>query len=46
MSYQTIVIVGRLGGDPSMKYTPTGQAVTNFSVATDRKYTGADGQKV
>jgi len=44
--YQKIVIVGNLGGDPEMRYTPSGQAVTNFSVATSNKYTANDGQKV
>ena len=44
--YQKIVIVGNLGRDPEMRYTPTGQAVTNFSVATNRQYTGNDGQLV
>lgn len=44
--YQTIIIVGRLGGDPEMRYTPAGKAVTNFSVATDRKYSTSDGQLV
>jgi len=44
--YQKIIIVGNLGGDPEMRYTPTGQAVTNFSVATNRQYTSSDGQKV
>jgi single-strand DNA-binding protein len=44
--YQKIVIVGNLGGDPEMRYTPSGQAVTNFSVATNRQYTASDGQKV
>ena len=34
------------GRDPEMRYTPSGQAVTNFSVATNRQYTGSDGQKV
>jgi|SRR5450755_80001 len=33
-----ITITGNLGGDPEMRYTPTGQAVTSFSVgATERK---------
>ena len=36
--YQKIVIVGRLGRDPEMRFTPTGQAVTSFSVATDNVY--------
>lgn len=42
--YQKVVIVGNLGGDPEMRYTPQGDAVTSFSVATSRKWTGADGQ--
>lgn len=44
--YQKIVIVGNLGNDPEMRYTPSGQAVTNFSVATNRKYTTSDGNQV
>lgn len=43
--YQKIVIVGNLGGDPEMRYMPDGTAVTNFSVATSRRWTdGASGQ--
>lgn len=44
--FHTIVIVGNVGRDPEMRYTPTGQAVTSFSVATNRQYTGSDGQPV
>ena len=44
--YHTIIIVGNLGKDPEMRYTPSGQAVTNFRVATNRQYTGGDGQLV
>jgi single-strand DNA-binding protein len=44
--YHTIIIVGNLGRDPEMRYTPSGQAVTNFSVATSRQYTDAGGQQV
>jgi single-strand DNA-binding protein len=44
--YHTIILVGNLGRDPEMRYTPNGQAVTNFSVATNRQYTGSDGNKV
>lgn len=44
--YHTIIIVGNLGRDPEMRFTPSGQAVTNFSVATNRQYNGADGQLV
>jgi single-strand DNA-binding protein len=44
--YHTIILVGNLGRDPEMRYTPNGQAVTNFSVATNRQYTGSDGNQV
>ena len=40
-----IIIIGNLGRDPEMRYTPSGQSVTNFSVASSRKYTTADGEK-
>ncbi len=43
--YQKTIIVGNLGGDPEMRYTPSGTAVTNFSVAVSRRWTGRDGQK-
>ena len=44
--YQKIIIIGNLGRDPEMRYTPSGQAVTNFSVATNRQYSASDGQQV
>jgi len=44
--YQKIVVVGNLGRDPEMRYTPSGQAVTNISVATNRRYTDSNGQRV
>lgn len=44
--YQKIVIVGNLGRDPEMRYTPSGQAVTNLSVATNRQYTTSEGERV
>lgn len=44
--YHTIIIAGNLGRDPEMRYTPSGQAVTNFSLATSRQYTGSDGNTV
>ena len=46
MSYQKIVIVGNLGRDPEMRYTESGQAVTNINVATNRQYTASSGEKV
>jgi single-strand DNA-binding protein len=44
--YQKVIIIGNLGRDPEMRYLPSGQAVTSFSVATSNKYTGQDGQAV
>ena len=37
---------GRLGKDAEMRYTPAGQAVTSFNVATGRKYTAGNGEQV
>jgi single-strand DNA-binding protein len=37
--YQKIIIVGNLGSDPEMRYMPDGTAVTNLSVATNRRWT-------
>ena len=44
--YQTTIIVGNVGRDPEMRYTPSGQAVTSFSVATNRQYTNNNGETV
>jgi len=44
--YHTIIIVGNVGRDPEMRYTPAGQAVTSFSVATNRQYTTGNGEQV
>jgi len=44
--YQKIVLVGNLGRDPEMRYTPGGHAVTNLSVATNRTYTDGSGEQV
>jgi len=41
-----VQIVGNLGRDPEMRYTPSGQAVTNFSVESTRKWKDAQGQEV
>lgn len=43
--YQKIIIIGRLGRDPEMRYTAQGTAVTSFSVATDRSWTDQSGQR-
>ena len=44
--YHTIILVGNLGRDPEMRYTPSGQAVTNLNVASNRQYTTSDGNPV
>lgn len=43
--YQQITLVGNLGRDPEMRYTASGVAVTSFSVAVNRSWTGQDGQR-
>ena len=40
--YQRLIIIGNLGNDPVQKYTPQGDPVTEFSVATSRKYKDKD----
>ena len=40
-----IIIIGNLRRDPEMRYTPNGQPVTSFSVASNRNYTTAAGEK-
>jgi single-strand DNA-binding protein len=37
--YQKLLLVGNLGSDPEMRYTPSGQAVTNFSLAVNNNWT-------
>ena len=44
--YQTIILVGNLGKEPEMRYTPSGQPVTTLSVATNRRYANNSGQPV
>jgi len=44
MTFQKIIIIGNLGRDPELRHTPGGKPVTNFSVATNRRWTGTDGQ--
>jgi single-strand DNA-binding protein len=44
--YQHLTIIGNLGKDAEMRYTPAGTPVTTFSMATNRAYKGTDGQQV
>jgi single-strand DNA-binding protein len=40
-----IIVIGNLGRDPELRYTPTGQMVASFSVATNRRYKTASGEQ-
>jgi single-strand DNA-binding protein len=40
-----IFIIGNLGRDPEPRYTPTGQMVTSFSVASNHRYRAASGEQ-
>ena len=44
MSLNKCMIIGNLGRDPEMRYTPSGQAVTQFSVATNRNFRDPQGE--
>src|SRR5450759_2312639 len=39
-------IIGHLGRDPEIRFTPAGKAVTNFNVAVNNQFTGSDGEVV
>ncbi len=43
MSVNKVILVGRLGKDPELRYTPQGTAVATFSLATDERYKDRDG---
>ena len=45
MTMNKILIIGNVGGDPEMRYTPNGNPVTSFSVATSRRYTVGEEQR-
>ena len=45
MSVNKVILVGRLGQNPEVRYTPAGAAVANFSVATNESWTDKNGQK-
>lgn len=45
MSVNKVMILGRLGQEPELKYTPSGAAVCNFSVATTESWADKSGQK-
>ena len=43
-SLSKVILVGNLGSDPEMRYTPNGKAVTSFNMATNRRYTTSAGE--
>ncbi len=45
MSVNKVILVGRLGRDPETRYTSGGQAVANFSLATDESYKDRNGER-
>lgn len=45
MSVNKVILLGRLGQDPELKYTPSGSPVCNFSLATSEYWADKNGQK-
>ncbi|RQK15667.1 single-stranded DNA-binding protein [Neisseria meningitidis] len=46
MSLNKVILIGRLGRDPEVRYMPNGEAVCNFSVATSENWNDRNGQRV
>jgi single-strand DNA-binding protein len=44
-SLNKVMIIGHLGRDPEMRYTPSGRPVTTFTVATSRSWNTVDGER-
>lgn len=44
-SFNKVLVLGNLTRDPELRYIPSGQAVTTFTVASNRNYTSASGEK-
>lgn len=45
-SLNKVLLIGRLGRDPELRNTQSGQLVASFSIATDETYTNNEGQKI
>ena len=43
--FSQIILIGNLGNDPEMRYTPTGVPVTSFSLAVNKSWTNQEGQR-
>ena len=46
MSLNKVILIGRLGRDPEVRYMPNGEAVCNFSIATSETWNDRNGQRV
>ena len=46
MNLATVQLIGNLGADPEMRYTPSGTAVTSFSLAVNRRGRAVDGEQL
>ncbi|HPS93458.1 MAG: single-stranded DNA-binding protein [Syntrophaceae bacterium] len=44
-SINKVILIGRLGKDPEMRFTPSGKAVTNFTLATNENWTDQGGER-
>jgi len=45
MTMNKALVIGNVGNDPEMRYTPNGNPVTSFNVATNRRYTTSEGEQ-
>lgn len=45
MAVNKVILIGNLGQDPEVRYSPSGQAVCNLSIATNEAWTDKNGQK-
>ena len=45
MTLNKMIVIGNVGTDPEMRYTPNGNAVTSFRVATNYRYTTSEGEQ-
>lgn len=44
-SLNKVILIGNLGADPELRYTPSGRAVVNFRMATTRQWNTQDGER-
>ncbi|MFC2004072.1 single-stranded DNA-binding protein [Chloroflexota bacterium] len=45
VSVNKMIVIGNLGSEPEMRFTPNGKSVTSFNVATNWRYTTAEGER-